>query len=82
MSYGQANLACYEEASYVIDDYCVICEAAEIYADGVYTPRNAEDSPLYQTVVKNLETFLADQQQRDRPVPFTILRRKRNAGFS
>ena len=34
MPYGQANLACYEEASYVIDDYCVICEAAEIYTEG------------------------------------------------
>ena len=81
MAYGQAGLARYrcEETSYVIDDYCVICEAAEIYADGVYTPRNAVDSPLYQTVVKNLETFLADQQDRDRPVPFFV---ERNAGFS
>ena len=33
-----------------------------VYAENIYTPRNAEDNPLYQTVAKNLKTFLADQQ--------------------
>ena len=81
MVYGQSNLAYYyeEETPYDIGDSCTVCEAEScIYrAEGVYTPRNAEDSPLYQVVSKNLKTFLADQQQRDRPVPFFVEREMR-----
>jgi hypothetical protein len=73
MAYGQFNFASYDEAPAGGDDSCVVCES-EICADGVYIPRNAEDSPLYQTVAKNLETFLSDQQGRDRPVPFFVER--------
>jgi hypothetical protein len=60
------------ETSCGIADFCVVCEA-----EAVYIPRNAEDSPLYQTVAKNLETFLSDQQQRDREVPFFVEREMR-----
>jgi hypothetical protein len=34
-----------------------------------YCPRDPGESPLYQTIESNLETFLARQQQRGRPVP-------------
>ena len=58
------------------DSRIVVCES-EGCTEGVYTPRNAEDSPIYQTVAKNLETFLSDHQQRDRPVPFFVERELR-----
>jgi len=77
MSYKQTNLA-YEEAPHV-EETCLVFEMEKyVYAENVYTPRNAEDSPLYQTVVNNLNTFLADQQQRDRPVPFFVEREMRS----
>jgi len=72
MAYGQANLAYHEETPRGSADSCMVCEEA-----AVYIPRNAEDSPLYQAVVKNLETFLSDQQQHDRPVPFFVEREMR-----
>src|SRR5712691_6839475 len=34
-----------------------------------YTPRHPEQSVLYQVVAEQLESFLARQQERDRPVP-------------
>ena len=34
-----------------------------------YRPRNPETTVLYQVVAEQLETFLARQQERDRPVP-------------
>jgi hypothetical protein len=34
-----------------------------------YAPRDPAQSLLYQTIASNLETFLARQQQRGRPVP-------------
>ena len=54
---GQTNLACYDETPRGIGAFCMVCEEASIYAEDVYTPRNAEASPLYQAVSKNLETF-------------------------
>ena len=36
---------------------------------GPYVRRDPEQSVLYQTIASNLETFLARQQQRGRPVP-------------
>jgi len=39
-----------------------------------YRPRRAWESPLYHAVAENLETFLADRQLRDRPVPFFVVR--------
>ena len=35
----------------------------------VYHPRNPEDNPLYGIISGYLETFLARQRERDRPVP-------------
>ena len=77
MAYRQSNLAYYEETPYGFDNSSIVRETEYVYAENVYTPRNAEDSPLYQTVAKNLKTFLADQQQRDRPVPFFVEREMR-----
>jgi hypothetical protein len=37
-----------------------------------YTPRRPEQSVLYQVVAEQLETFLARQQARDRPVPHFV----------
>jgi hypothetical protein len=34
-----------------------------------YCPRDPAQSLLYQTIASNLETFLARQQQRGRPIP-------------
>jgi hypothetical protein len=76
MAYGHANYACYEETPGGIGDFSLVCED-EISAEGVYIPRNAEDSPLYQAVAKNLETFLSEQNQRNRPVPFFVEREMR-----
>jgi len=76
MAYGQSSIAYYEETLDAYGDSCVICEN-ERYYEGVYVPRNAEASPLYQVVAKNLETFLTDQQQRDRSIPFFVEREMR-----
>ena len=73
MTYEQANHVCYEITPCCTDEtFCVVCET-----EAVYIPRNAEESPLYQAVAKNLETFLTDHQQRDRPVPFFVEREMR-----
>ena len=72
MTCGQADLAYYEETDFDFGAFCIVGEE-----EAVYTPRNAEESPLYQAVVKNLETFLFDHQQRDRPVPFFVEREMR-----
>ena len=37
--------------------------------EAVYCPRRPEDSLLYEVVAGNLETFLARQRERDRPLP-------------
>src|SRR5438094_1998950 len=34
-----------------------------------YTPRNPEETVLYQVIAGQLETFLSRQQERDRPAP-------------
>src|SRR2546422_2762049 len=39
-----------------------------------YTPRHPEESVLYQVVAEQLETLLARQQERDRPVPLFVER--------
>src|SRR5437899_13018715 len=43
-----------------------------------YTPRNAEATVLYRVVAEELETFLARQQERDRPVPRFVEREFRS----
>jgi hypothetical protein len=47
--------------------------------DGVdaYHPRNPEDNPLYGVVSEHLETFLARQRERERPVPHFVERELR-----
>src|SRR3989454_3004516 len=42
------------------------------------TPRNAEATVLYRVVAEELETFLARQQQRDRPPPQFVEREFRS----
>ncbi len=37
--------------------------------DAEYRPRNPEDNPVYVVVAGHLETFLARQRERDRPIP-------------
>jgi hypothetical protein len=43
-------------------------------AEAAYQPRNPEDNPLYGVVSGHLETFLARQRERDRPVPYFVER--------
>ena len=43
-----------------------------------YTPRHPEDSLLYRIVAGQLETFLARQRERDRPVPGFVEREFRS----
>jgi len=40
-----------------------------VATDCAYQPRNPEATLLYQVVAEQLETFLARQEERDRPVP-------------
>ena len=79
MDYGQQSIpAYYYETPHGIDDSSVVCEGdGYAYAEGTYIPRNAEASPLYTVVSKNLETFLEEQFQRNRPVPFFVEREMR-----
>jgi len=39
-----------------------------------YAPRHPEESVLYRVVAEQLETFLARQQERERPVPESAAR--------
>ena len=50
----------------------IICDGAAIYH-----PRNPEDNPLYGIVSGHLETFLARQRERERPVPSFVERELR-----
>jgi hypothetical protein len=43
-----------------------------------YSPRDPEANPLYGVVSENLETFLARQRERDRPVPWFVERELRS----
>lgn len=43
-------------------------------SDSNYRPRNPEDSPLYGVVAGHLESFLANQRQRDRYAPALVER--------
>jgi hypothetical protein len=47
-------------------------------AEAAYRPRNPEANPLYGVVSEHLETFLARQQERDRPVPHFVERELRS----
>jgi hypothetical protein len=51
---------------------CAVGESAE-----AYLPRRPEKSLLYETVAGHLETFLARQRERDRPVPRFVERELR-----
>jgi hypothetical protein len=51
---------------------CAVCERAE-----AYIPRQPEKSVLHETVAGHLETFLARQRERDRPVPRFVERELR-----
>ena len=50
-----------------------ICEPSPAYC-----PRRPEESVLYGVVAGNLETFLARQSERDRPVPRFVERELRS----
>jgi hypothetical protein len=54
------------------DNGLLVCEEK-----ASYQPRNPEDNPLYEIVAGNLETFLALQSERDRPVPRFVERELR-----
>ena len=54
------------------DESFLVCEEKSDYR-----PRNPEDNPLYEIVAGNLETFLALQSERDRPVPRFVERELR-----
>ena len=45
-----------------------------------YAPRHPETTVLYQVVAEQLETFLARQQARDRPVQRFVEREFRSLG--
>jgi hypothetical protein len=51
----------------------LVCDAA-----AAYQPRNPEENPLYGVVSEHLETFLAMQRERDRPVPHFVERELRS----
>ncbi len=51
--------------------FCV-CESST-----EYRPRNPEDNPLYGVVSRHLETYLARQRERERPVPRFVERELR-----
>jgi hypothetical protein len=44
---------------------------------GTYVPRNPEATVLYGAVASHLESFLARQQERERPVPRFVERELR-----
>jgi hypothetical protein len=46
-------------------------------ASAGYRPRNPEDNPLYGVVTRHLETYLAMQSERERPVPRFVEREPR-----
>jgi hypothetical protein len=43
-----------------------------------YIPRKPEETVLYQVLAEHLETFLASQQDRERPVPRFVEREFRD----
>jgi hypothetical protein len=55
------------------DEGSLICDA-----EADYHPRNPEDNPIYGVVSEHLETFLANQRERDRPVPRFVERELRS----
>jgi hypothetical protein len=55
------------------DAGCFVCDP-----EASYRPRNPEENPLYGVVAEHLETFLARQQERDRPVPRFVERELRS----
>ncbi len=57
-SYG--NFAFQDEGFFIIEETVA------------YHPRNPEDNFLYGIVADNLETYLAMQSAKDRPVPFFV----------
>ena len=60
------------DASVTKDKYFCVCEAS-----AEYRPRNPEDNPLYGIVSRHLETYLAQQNERERPVPRFVERELR-----
>jgi hypothetical protein len=54
------------------DEDSFVCEAT-----AEYRPRNPEDNPLYGVVSRHLETYLARQSERERPVPRFVERELR-----
>ena len=61
-------------------DDCVSLDAGFVVCDSAagYRPRNPEKSIIYCVLAERLETFLARQQQRDRPVPRFVERELRS----
>jgi hypothetical protein len=55
------------------DEGFFICES-----EAAYHPRDPEKNPLYGVVSEHLETFLARQRERDRPVPRFVERELRS----
>ena len=47
MTCEKSNIGHYEETDFDSGGFCIVSED-----EGVYTPRNAEESPLYQAVLK------------------------------
>jgi hypothetical protein len=56
----------------VRDEDARVCDS-----EAAYHHRNPEDNPLYGIVSEHLETFLARQQERERPVPRFVERELR-----
>jgi len=50
-----------------------------VVIDAAYRPRNPEEHPVYGVVAGNLETFLAQQRERDRHVPAFVEREFRDS---
>jgi hypothetical protein len=66
------DIFAYENYSAQAESFLVCEEKSD------YHPRNPDDNPLYEIVAGNLETFLALQSERDRPVPRFVERELRN----
>jgi hypothetical protein len=58
------------DISSAYEDFCAQDEGFFICEERASChPRNPEDNPLYGIISEHLETFLARQRERDRPVP-------------
>ena len=78
MNYSSSALPISEGISPVCDSFVVLDEGFSVCEAPIeYRPRNPEENPLYGVVSRYLETYLAKQRERERPVPRFVERELR-----